>query len=91
MVSDRRLVRDHAALISLVTRSLDAIAIAGVALLAYILRFGEFSPLPKAYIALVAIGVLLSRGCNKFCVLSHDTDPRRGTWQDAPNRRLMMS
>lgn len=60
MVSDRRLVRDHAALISLVTRSLDAIAIAGVALLAYILRFGEFSPLPKAYIALVAIGVLLS-------------------------------
>lgn len=30
-------------------------------------------------------------GCNKFCVLSHDTDPRRGTWQDAPNRRLMMS
>jgi len=30
-------------------------------------------------------------GCNKFCVLSHATDPRRGTWQDAPNRRLMMS
>jgi type I restriction enzyme S subunit len=28
-------------------------------------------------------------GCIKFCVLSHDSDPRRIPWQDATSPRLM--
>jgi predicted nucleic acid-binding protein len=28
------------------------------------------------------------RGCKKFCVLSHDSDPRRVPWQDARSPRL---
>ena len=31
------------------------------------------------------------RGCQKFCVLSHDSDPRRISWHDEANRRLTTS
>lgn len=61
MVSERRLMRDHAALISFATRALDAIAITVSAALAYALRFGITGfPIAKSYIAVIAIGVLLS-------------------------------
>jgi len=61
MVSNRGLIRDHSSLISFATRSLDAFAVLSSAFIAYLLRFGPSGfPLPKSYLAVIAIGALLS-------------------------------
>lgn len=61
MVSDRRLLKDHGSLISAATRTLDALAVVVSAVLAYAFRFGISGfPMPKSYIAVVAIAALLT-------------------------------
>lgn len=55
------------------------------------LRLPRYSPKPSFCLAVVGVSPLALGGCPEFCVLSHDSDPRRISWHDEANRRLTMN